>query len=145
MERNYKEDQINEIEALDSIYCGEMEILSTEPYHRFKVPISTEEFNSSEENGLSCHLVFTYTEKYPDTAPITEIEDAINFEKSYSARLIDHINETIAENLGIEMIFSLVSSAQEWLNVLWDEHKKEEENRLLMKKIAEEEVERKKI
>jgi len=124
MERNYKEDQINEIEALDSIYCGEMEILSTEPYHRFKVPISTEEFNSSEENGLSCHLVFTYTEKYTDTAPITEIEDAINFEKSYSARLIDHINETIAENLGIEMIFSLVSSAQEWLNVRWDEHKK---------------------
>lgn len=25
MERNYKEDQTNEIEALDSIYCGEME------------------------------------------------------------------------------------------------------------------------
>lgn len=27
------------------------------------------------------------------------------------------------------MIFSLVSSAQEWLNVKWDEFKKEEENR----------------
>jgi hypothetical protein len=25
MERNYKEDQANEIEALDSIYCGDME------------------------------------------------------------------------------------------------------------------------
>lgn len=25
MERNYKEDQTNEIEALDSIYCGEIE------------------------------------------------------------------------------------------------------------------------
>lgn len=25
MERNYKEDQANEVEALDSIYCGEME------------------------------------------------------------------------------------------------------------------------
>lgn len=25
MERNYKEDQTNEVEALDSIYCGEME------------------------------------------------------------------------------------------------------------------------
>lgn len=25
MERNYKEDQRNEVEALDSIYCGEME------------------------------------------------------------------------------------------------------------------------
>lgn len=73
----------------------------------------------------------------------------------------------IAENLGIEMIFSLVSSAQvriahfsslnkefltkpvivnqEWLNVRWDEHKKEEENRLLVKKLAEEEAERTKF
>lgn len=51
----------------------------------------------------------------------------------------------IAENLGIEMIFSLVSSAQEWLNVRWDEHKKEEENRLSKKKFAEEEAERKKF
>lgn len=25
MDRNYKEDQANEVEALDSIYCGEME------------------------------------------------------------------------------------------------------------------------
>ncbi|KAG4080211.1 hypothetical protein HA402_008282 [Bradysia odoriphaga] len=145
MERNYKEDQTNEIEALDSIYCGEMEILATEPFHRFKLPISTEEFSTDEDNGLACHLVFTYTEKYPDTAPLVEIEDDVNFEDTYSARLIDHINETITENLGIEMIFSLVSSAQEWLNVRWDEHKKEEENRLSIKKIAEEEAERKKF
>lgn len=40
------------------------------------------------------------------------------------------------------MIFSLVSSAQEWLNVRWDEHKKEEENRLLEKQQAYEELER---
>lgn len=25
MARNYREDQANEVEALDSIYCGEME------------------------------------------------------------------------------------------------------------------------
>lgn len=25
MDRNYKEDQTNEVEALDSIYCGDME------------------------------------------------------------------------------------------------------------------------
>lgn len=70
-------------------------VLATEPLHRFKLPISTEEFNPDEENGLACQLVFTYTEKYPDTSPIVEIEDAINFEDTYSARLIDHINETV--------------------------------------------------
>lgn len=40
------------------------------------------------------------------------------------------------------MIFSLVSSAQEWLNLRWDEHKAAEENRLLVKVQAYEEAER---
>lgn len=40
------------------------------------------------------------------------------------------------------MIFSLVSSAQEWLNVRWDEHKREIENLELEKKRVHEEVER---
>lgn len=40
------------------------------------------------------------------------------------------------------MIFSLVSSAQEWLNVKWDEFKKEEENRAQQKQQEIEEVER---
>lgn len=31
------------------------------------------------------------------------------------------------------MIFSLVSSAQEWLNVKWDDFKKEQDNRELAK------------
>lgn len=39
----------------------------------------------------------------------------------------------ITENLGIEMIFSLVSSAQEWLNVKWDEHIKDIENKEMEK------------
>lgn len=40
------------------------------------------------------------------------------------------------------MIFSLVSSAQEWLNVQWDNFKKEEENRILEKQKELEEAER---
>lgn len=40
------------------------------------------------------------------------------------------------------MIFSLVSSAQEWLNVKWDERKKEEQTRAQEKQKELEEVER---
>lgn len=39
------------------------------------------------------------------------------------------------------MIFSLVSSAQEWLNVKWDEYRTEEENRVQAKLQALEEAE----
>lgn len=40
------------------------------------------------------------------------------------------------------MIFSVVSSAQEWLNVKWDEHKKQLEDKELEKVKAFEEAER---
>uniref|UniRef100_A0A2M3Z8I9 RWD domain-containing protein n=1 Tax=Anopheles braziliensis TaxID=58242 RepID=A0A2M3Z8I9_9DIPT len=123
MERNYREDQLNEIEALDSIYCGELEVEQTEP-HKFRLPIATTEYDAEvETEGLSCKLLFTYTEKYPDTAPLVEIEDPENFQDGYEQELLEHIHKTIEENLGIEMIFSLVSSAQEWLNVKYDELK----------------------
>uniref|UniRef100_A0A2M4BY75 Putative rwd domain-containing protein 1 n=1 Tax=Anopheles marajoara TaxID=58244 RepID=A0A2M4BY75_9DIPT len=123
MERNYREDQLNEIEALDSIYCGELEVEQTEP-HKFRLPIATTEYDAEvETEGLSCKLLFTYTEKYPDTAPLVEIEEPENFQDGYEQELLEHIHKTIEENLGIEMIFSLVSSAQEWLNVKYDELK----------------------
>ncbi|KAH8382100.1 hypothetical protein KR009_001891 [Drosophila setifemur] len=146
MSRNYKEDQTNEIEALDSIYCGEMEVLAAEPFHKFQIPIATEEYNADEsDNGLSCKLVFTYTENYPDGAPLVEVEEPENFEDNFEQRLLEHLRQTIEDNLGMEMIFSLVSSAQEWLNERWDEHKTQAEE-VRMKKLREvEEEERKKF
>lgn len=89
--------------------------------------------------------MFTYTEKYPDTAPTVEIEDALNFEDYYEQSLLEHIETTISENLGMEMIFSLVSSAQEWLNVKWDEHKNALEEQRVQRIRDAEEAERKKF
>ncbi|GBP63512.1 RWD domain-containing protein 1 [Eumeta japonica] len=45
------------------------------------------------------------------------------------------------ENLGMVMIFTLVSAGQEWLNEKWDHIKKEQEEHLLAKQRAEEEAE----
>lgn len=70
-------------------------VLSTSP-HKFNITISTEEYDAeTESNGLSCQLVFTYTEKYPDTAPEVEIENAINFEDDYEEKLLEHVKETV--------------------------------------------------
>lgn len=70
-------------------------VLSTNP-HKFNITIRTEEYDAdTETQGLACQLVFTYTEKYPDTAPIVEIEDPINFEDDYEAKLLEHIKETV--------------------------------------------------
>lgn len=120
MERNYGEDQANEVEALESIYCDDIEgmenhviyswsshstlcwlfirfdsVISTKP-HKFNISIRTEEYDAeSESNGLACQLVFTYTEKYPDTAPSVEIEDPVNFEDDFEEKLLEHVKETV--------------------------------------------------
>ncbi|XP_055380677.1 RWD domain-containing protein 1 [Condylostylus longicornis] len=145
MERNYKEDQQNEIEALDSIYCGDMEIVTTEPFHQFKIPIATEGYSDEEQNGIKVHLIFTFTEKYPDEAPDVDIDDSINLEEESHQKLLNNISDTIKENIGMEMIFTLVSTAQEWINVRWDELKKEEDMERQRKVQEQEELERKKF
>lgn len=69
--------------------------MSTNP-HKFNIAIRTEEYDTeTESTGLACQLVFTYTEKYPDTAPLVEIEDPINFEDDYEETLLVHVKETV--------------------------------------------------
>ncbi|XP_005175295.1 RWD domain-containing protein 1 [Musca domestica] len=146
MSRNYQEDQNNEIEALDSIYCGDMQILEKEPFHKFQIPIATEEFNKeTQENGLSCYLVFTYTPTYPDEAPVVEVDEPVNFQEDYEQRMLEHLKSTIEENIGMEMIFTLVSTAQEWLNERWDDFKKAEEDERERRLLEAEEAERKRF
>uniref|UniRef100_A0A0K8USZ3 RWD domain-containing protein 1 n=1 Tax=Bactrocera latifrons TaxID=174628 RepID=A0A0K8USZ3_BACLA len=53
--------------------------------------------------------------------------------------------KTIDENIGMEMVFTLVSSAQEWLNERWDDYKLHEEEERSRKLLEAEEAERKKF
>lgn len=46
------------------------------------------------------------------------------------------------ENLGMVMVFTLVSAGQEWLNVRWEEMRNERDESLLRKQEEEEEAER---
>jgi len=142
---DYKEDQCNEIEALESIYYGDVTILTAEPFHKFSIPIKSEEFDPETEEGLKCDLIFTYTAKYPEESPLMEIDGPINFEAGYETGLLTHLNEQVSENLGMVMIFTLVSSAQEWLNIKWDEFKKNKDEELSRKLKEEEEEEQKRF
>ncbi|XP_018580248.1 RWD domain-containing protein 1 [Anoplophora glabripennis] len=141
---DYAEEQKNEIEALESIYYGDFQLMSTEPHYKFSIPIKTEEHEPDSENGLSCDLVITYTSKYPEESPIIEIENSENFE-DYETNFLKYLDEQIKENLGMVMIFTIVSAAQEWLNVKWEETKKEKEERAALKLKKEEEAERKRF
>ncbi|XP_014471394.1 PREDICTED: RWD domain-containing protein 1 [Dinoponera quadriceps] len=141
---DYKDEQRNEIEALESIYCGELEILAIEPFYTFAIPIKTEEYEPETENGLSCRLEFTYTSKYPDEPLHISITEQENFEGD-DEKLKAHLAEQMSENLGMVMVFTLVSTAQEWLNVQWDKIKLKREETAAQKLIEEEEAERRRF
>ncbi|XP_066581374.1 RWD domain-containing protein 1-like [Prorops nasuta] len=142
---DYADEQYNEIQALESIYCGELEILSSEPVYKFVIPIKTEEYEQDTSNGLSCRLEFTYTPKYPEEPLIISIEETENFEEKTETELRKHLEELMEENLGMVMVFTLVSAAQEWLNVQWDKIKLTREENAARKLKEEEEAERKRF
>lgn len=141
---DYTEEQKSEIEALESIYYGDFTILSTEPY-KFSIPIKTDDHDSENNTGLSCDLVITYTPKYPDEAPIIEVENVENFEESFKSKLLKHLEEQVEENLGMVMVFTLVSSAQEWLHTKYEEEMKAKEEQEAMRIKEVEEAERKRF
>lgn len=103
----------------------------------------TEEFRDTQD-GLCCDLIFEYKSKYPDEAPILEIAEE-NFESDVKKKLLENLNATIEENLGMEMIFSIVGNAQELLNTLFDEIKADRELQKELKEKEKEELERKKF
>lgn len=69
------------------------------------------------------------------------IEDEENFEDGDCKRLMECIEEQINDNLGTVMLFSVISTAQEWLNVQWDRIKLQREERIAKKLQEEEEAE----
>lgn len=57
---------------LCNIFARFILVLATDPYHKFRLPIATEGYDDEADPpaGLKCYLVFTYSEQYPDTAPV---------------------------------------------------------------------------
>lgn len=137
---DYKEEQKNEIEALESIYPNELEIISSDPYHTFTIKVKTENLEESE-NEIFVMLKFTYVPNYPDEVPLIEIVEFDNLENEDVDALSDFLLTQAEENLGMVMIFTLVSVTFDWLNNKADDihqQKKEQEERRL-KQIEEEE------
>ncbi|XP_033215731.1 RWD domain-containing protein 1 [Belonocnema kinseyi] len=144
---DYAEEQNNEVQALEYIYSGEgeLEVISVEPFYKFAIPIKSEEYEPESNNGLSCRLEFTYTPKYPEEPLIISVEDKENFDDEDEEQLKAYLAEQMEENLGIVMVFTLVSAAQEWLNVQWDKIKLNREENAAKKLKEEEEAEQKRF
>jgi len=71
---DYHEEQSTEIEALESIYPTEINMISSEPPHVFSIYIKSEAYDKSDGNeGYCCTLKIGFTPKYPETVPVIEV------------------------------------------------------------------------
>ena len=141
---DYQEEQTNEIEALESIYPDEFTLVESTPSHCFQLPLHSEA-DPPAEDEVSCTLQFTYTKTYPDAAPVMEILNPDNLNEDDVQTIDTLLKEQAEENLGMVMIFTLVSAVLEKLSDIANaiaqrrEQEKEEELRRI------EEAERKKF
>ncbi|XP_069139996.1 RWD domain-containing protein 1-like [Argopecten irradians] len=142
---DFKEEQNNEIEALESIYPDEITVLSIEPHHVFTVDIKSQEisdpYNTDEapEPTAECTLQFSYVENYPEEPPVFEITEYENLEEDQIETLNSLITENIEESLGMVMIFTIVSAVQEKLTEIVEESRKKRiEDAEAAKKLLEE-------
>ncbi|KAJ0066229.1 hypothetical protein NL108_004110, partial [Boleophthalmus pectinirostris] len=93
------------------------------------------------ENGETVEtlLKFTYVENYPDEPPLWEIQSQENLEDGDVEEILALLQQQAEENLGMVMIFTLVTAVQEKLNEIVDAIKtRREEEKLRKEKEAEE-------
>ncbi|XP_032635429.1 RWD domain-containing protein 1 [Chelonoidis abingdonii] len=136
---DYSEEQRNEREALESIYPDSFTVLSENPTS-FTITVTSEAGENDET--VQATLKFTYGEKYPDETPLYEIFSQENLEDNDVTDILSLLAQQAEENLGMVMIFTLVSAVQEKLNEIVDQIKTRQEEEKKQKEREAEEAEK---
>ncbi|XP_026139658.1 RWD domain-containing protein 1-like [Carassius auratus] len=136
---DYGEEQRNELEAIESIYPDSFTVLSEKPTS-FTITVTSDA--GGNEETVEVTLKFTYVEKYPDEPPHWEIFSQENLEDSDTEDILTLLKQQAEENLGMVMIFTLVTAVQEKLNEIIDQLKNRREEEKLRKETEAEEAEK---
>ncbi|NWI27720.1 RWDD1 protein, partial [Sula dactylatra] len=116
-------------------------VLSEKPT-TFTITVTSEAGENDET--VQTTLKFTYREKYPDETPLYEILSQENLDDNDVTDILKLLEQQAEENLGMVMIFTLVSAVQEKLNEIVDQIKtrREEEKKQKEREAEEEEKQR---
>ncbi|OGM49095.1 RWD domain protein (Gir2) [Aspergillus bombycis] len=114
-----REDQIEEREVLDSIFPEEITDLSDTSY-RISIALDAPENDVEEAEQPVLLLQVSYPADYPDVAPELELSAPPNAPRHPRLdvqedrdQLLESLQPTIEENLGMAMVFTLVSALKE--------------------------------
>ncbi|XP_041844129.1 RWD domain-containing protein 1 isoform X2 [Melanotaenia boesemani] len=136
---DYGEEQRNELEAIESIYPDSFTVLSEDPCS-FTITVASDAGEHTET--VEATLKFTYVDKYPDVPPLWEIHSQENLEDRDMEDILTLLQQQAEENLGMVMIFTLVTAVQEKLNEMVDEKKNRQEEEKRRKEMEAEEAEK---
>ncbi|EHB00687.1 RWD domain-containing protein 1, partial [Heterocephalus glaber] len=129
----------SELEALESIYPYSFTVSSENP-PSFTITVTSEAGDNDEI--VQTTLKFTYSEKYPDEAPLYEIFSQENLEDNDVIDIFKLLALQAEENLGVVMICTLVTAVQEKLNEIVDQIKTRREKEKKLKENKAEEAEK---
>ncbi|KAI8251640.1 RWD domain-containing protein [Colletotrichum sp. SAR11_239] len=120
-----REEQVEEREVLDSIFPDEITDVSETEY-RISIVLDV----LGDEEPPTMLLQVRYPEAYPDEAPMLDLQSTPNaaphewFNVSQDKeRLLQGLEETIQENIGMAMVFTLVTTLKEAAENLVEERK----------------------
>ncbi|KAJ9627981.1 Protein gir2 [Taxawa tesnikishii (nom. ined.)] len=126
-----REEQKEEREVLDSIFPEEITDVSETEY---RVAIQLEVTNDEGDDDPPAPTILlqvAYPEAYPDEAPRLDLSYPPNAPKykhldiqEDKTRLLDGLSDTIEENLGMAMIFTLVTTLKDEAELLISERQK---------------------
>lgn len=133
------------MEALLSIYEGDLTVIESEPHHVMTIPIKTMQEDIPDENKPFVLLKMSYSEKYPDDLLNLEVEEQDNITESDIEEMMEHLRQQMEECRGTVMAFTVISAAIEWLEEKWIIWQQEKEDREKHTKSLEEAAEMKKI
>ncbi|KAF3450632.1 hypothetical protein FNV43_RR06721 [Rhamnella rubrinervis] len=122
---DYAQEQEMEIEALEAILMDDFkEIHSAETglstsNRCFQITISPQDDEADFESTtppVQLALFFSHTEKYPDEPPLLNVKSLRGIQGENLRILKEKLQQEASENLGMAMIYTLVTSAKEWLS-----------------------------
>nr|VDC71130.1 unnamed protein product [Brassica rapa] len=120
-----------EIEALESILAHDFkEIHSSESGLNtsnpcFQITVTPQDDDLEESSippalkfvfAVQLGLVFSHTDNYPDEVPLLDVKSIRGIHVSDLTILKEKLEQEAAENLGMAMMYTLVSSAKDWLS-----------------------------
>ncbi|KAJ5482649.1 hypothetical protein N7539_006095 [Penicillium diatomitis] len=142
-----REDQTEEREVLDSIFPDEITDISETSY-RISITLDPPENGPGAEDQPVIFLEVSYPEDYPDVAPDLKITPVPNAPKHPLLELPEDedvlttaLNNAVEENMGMAMVFALVSALKEAAEQLMIERVQavEDEKAVAAQKVEEEE------